>query len=65
MAWGWAALRKALKQMGLAKLIGYGQHQLVPPRQPGPSARQRKRSGGQAFRTQHTGLPRDPKRRRR
>jgi uncharacterized radical SAM protein YgiQ len=60
----WPMLRKALKQMGLAKLIGYGRHQLVPPRQPGPGA-QRRRAEGQPFRTQHTGLPRTPKRRRR
>ena len=58
----WPMLRKALKQMGLARLIGYGRHQLVPPRQPGPNARQRK--GGRPFRTQHTGLPENPKRRR-
>jgi uncharacterized radical SAM protein YgiQ len=57
----WPQLRKALKQMGLNKLIGYGQHQLVPPRQPGPNARQRK-EGGRPFKTQHTGLPKTPKR---
>ena len=60
----WPMLRKALKDMGLARLIGYGQHQLVPPRQPGPNARQR-RGEGQPLRTQHTGLPRTPKRRKR
>ncbi len=60
----WPMLRKALKQMGLNKLIGYGQHQLIPPRQPGPNAKQRKESGGRPFKTQHTGLPTTPKRRR-
>jgi uncharacterized radical SAM protein YgiQ len=57
----WPMLRKALKQMGLSKLIGYGKHQLIPPRQPGPTARQRKEGAGRTFRTQHTGLPDTPK----
>ncbi len=64
----WPMLRKALKDMGLAKLIGYGQHQLIPPRQPGPNAQQRKtgRPGtARPFKTQHTGLPKNPPRRRR
>ncbi|MEP5764523.1 MAG: YgiQ family radical SAM protein [Halieaceae bacterium] len=57
----WPMLRKALKEMGLYKLIGYGQHQLIPPRQPGPNAKQRA-GAGRPFKTQHTGLPRNPKR---
>ena len=60
----WPMLRKSLKEMGLARLIGYGSHQLIPPRQPGPNAR-RRRDGGRPFRTQHTGLPRNPRRRTR
>ena len=57
----WPALRKALKKMGRADLIGNGKKHLVPPRQPAkrhavvpPSAR--------PFATQHNGLPRTPSR---
>tara|TARA_R110002110_G_scaffold66978_1_gene183021 strand:- start:119213 stop:121345 length:2133 start_codon:yes stop_codon:yes gene_type:complete len=55
----WPTLRKALKKMGRADLIGNGKLHLVPPRQPA------KRHGivtpdAQAFATQHNGLPRTP-----
>jgi len=55
----WPALRKALKKMGRADLIGNGKKHLVPPRQPA------KRHGivpppARPFATQHNGLPRTP-----
>jgi uncharacterized radical SAM protein YgiQ len=67
----WPVLREALARMGRSDLIGYGQRQLVPPRQPAgwqPKPRKppaRKGAGKQAkpkpargrFLTQHTGLP--------
>jgi hypothetical protein len=55
-------LRKALKEMGRAKLIGTGKHQLIPPTQPGGGRTERNRSGGRPFLTKHTGLPKTPKR---
>lgn len=61
----WPELRKALKKMGKAKLIGNGKHHLVPARQPA------KRhavvpAGSQSFATQHTrGKPAGPKSRSR
>jgi len=58
----WPMLRKALKELGRANLIGYGKHQLIPPRQPGPGARSSRNSGARPFKTQHTGLPTVPKR---
>ena len=66
----WPMLRKALRQMGRAKLIGNGKHQLVPPKQPpgykhsnvGAQSSRRKPAGGRPFLTQHTGLPHTPKR---
>jgi uncharacterized radical SAM protein YgiQ len=57
----WPALRKALKKMGRADLIGNGKLHLVPPRQP-PKRQQRVPAGGGTFATQHNGLPRTPKR---
>ncbi|MCB1845043.1 MAG: DUF3362 domain-containing protein, partial [Halioglobus sp.] len=55
----WPLLRKTLKQMGRADLIGNSARHLIPPRQPGkrhalvpPDAR--------PFATQHNGLPRTP-----
>jgi len=65
----WPILREALKRMGRADLIGFGQHQLVPPWQPGGTgdAHEGKRraptvrSSAKPFRTQHTGLPDGPK----
>ncbi len=62
----WPALRKALKKMGRADLIGNGKMHLVPPRQP-PKRHQRvdPASAGGTFATQHNGLPRNPGRARR
>jgi uncharacterized radical SAM protein YgiQ len=48
----WPLLRDALKRMGRADLIGNGKHHLVPAFQPVGT-----RVAAQAFRTQHTGLP--------
>ena len=62
----WPLLRKTLKKMGRADLIGNGKMHLIPPRQP-PKRHQRV-DGTQPFATQHNGLPRTPqapKRRRR
>ncbi|HTL93406.1 MAG TPA: DUF3362 domain-containing protein, partial [Steroidobacteraceae bacterium] len=69
----WPTLREALRRMGRADLIGNGRQQLVPAYQPAgtgergegrragvaPGARARRH---QPFKTQHTGLPRTPKR---
>jgi len=57
----WPELRKALKKMGRANLIGNGKLHLVPPRQPA-KRHQRVPAGGQVFATQHNGLPRNPPR---
>jgi hypothetical protein len=60
----WPLLREALRRMGRADLIGNGRHQLIPAYQPAGSGAPRRRPGGtQPFRTQHTGLPRTPRRR--
>jgi hypothetical protein len=60
-------LREALRRMGRADLIGSGRHQLVPAYQPashtGASPRRRPGAAARPFRTQHTGLPRTPRRR--
>jgi uncharacterized radical SAM protein YgiQ len=64
----WPMLREALRRMGRADLIGNGRHQLVPAYQPpgtGGAAQGRRAIGerrSRPFRTQHTGLPRAPKR---
>jgi uncharacterized radical SAM protein YgiQ len=66
----WPALREALQRMGRNDLIGYGKRHLVPPRQPAgwvpkapkpraPHAARAPRKG--SFRTQHTGLPPNPR----
>ena len=57
----WPLLRKTLKKMGRADLIGNGKVHLVPPRQP---ARRHPVVTGNArpFATQHNGLPRKPRR---
>tara|TARA_R110002072_G_scaffold89232_6_gene200037 strand:+ start:27848 stop:29923 length:2076 start_codon:yes stop_codon:yes gene_type:complete len=52
----WPMLRTALKKMGRNDLIGNGKHQLVPL-----TARSRSPMAGKSFRTQHTGLPHNPK----
>ncbi|HYL01722.1 MAG TPA: YgiQ family radical SAM protein [Steroidobacteraceae bacterium] len=61
----WPLLREALRRMGRADLIGNGRHQLIPAYQPaGSGGAPRGRPGGtRPFRTQHTGLPRTPRRR--
>jgi hypothetical protein len=57
----WPLLRKALKRMGRADLIGNGRKHLIPTRQPAgtgnPESGRRPRPGtrkGKVFRTQHT-----------
>ena len=60
----WPELRRALKKMGRAELIGNGKMHLVPPRQP-PRRHPKVAPGGSPFATQHTGLPRNPPGRRR
>jgi len=60
----WPLLRKALKRMGKNHLIGRGPKHLVPPEsgREKDAARARKQSSGmQHARTQHTGLPTNPK----
>jgi uncharacterized radical SAM protein YgiQ len=69
----WPMLREALRRMGRAELIGSGKHQLVPAYQPpgtgqaheghrGARTGERAAPRPQPFRTQHTGLPRTPRR---
>jgi len=65
----WPVLREALRRMGRADLIGNGRQQLIPAYQPaatgsGSGGAPRGKSGGagRPFRTQHTGLPRTPRR---
>jgi uncharacterized radical SAM protein YgiQ len=61
----WPLLREALRRMGRASLIGNARSCLVPAYQPvgtGAAAPARRASAGQPFRTQHTGLPRAPRR---
>jgi uncharacterized radical SAM protein YgiQ len=61
----WPLLREALRRMGRADLIGSGRQQLVPAYQPaGTGAAGRRAAGTRPFRTQHTGLPAAPRRRR-
>jgi uncharacterized radical SAM protein YgiQ len=69
----WPLLREALRHMGRADLIGPGKQQLIPAWQPagtglGHEGQRRSakvvpravKPAPQAFRTQHTGLPRTP-----
>ncbi|HUO18735.1 MAG TPA: YgiQ family radical SAM protein [Steroidobacteraceae bacterium] len=62
----WPVLREALRRMGRADLIGNGRRQLIPAYQPAAkgsgSAARRAPPGARPFRTQHTGLPRTPRR---
>ncbi len=69
----WPMLREALRRMGRADLIGSGKQHLVPAYQPpGTGAAHEGRRGARdaagpgkrpaPFRTQHTGLPRAPRR---
>ena len=63
----WPLLRKALKEMGRADLIGNGKRHLIPLYQPagtGGQGESKKGQGHQTFKTQHTGLPKSPKRNR-
>lgn len=55
----WPDLRKALKKMGRADLIGNGKLHLVPPRQP-PKRQKLVPAKGGHFATQHNGLPKTP-----
>jgi hypothetical protein len=54
----WPMLRKALKRMGRADLIGNGKRHLVPAWQPkGTGTGKVQTTRGKPFLTQHTGLP--------
>jgi hypothetical protein len=55
----WPMLRQALKKMGRADLIGYGNNHLVPTRQP---AKQHPvvTADSQPFATQHNGVVKVP-----
>ena len=55
----WPMLRKALQRLGRANLIGNGEHHLIPRQQ--PRGGQQSRRGARPFATQHTGLPRNPR----
>jgi uncharacterized radical SAM protein YgiQ len=59
----WPLLREALRHMGRADLIGSGRHQLVPAYQPAGTGEtpEGRRAATRPFRTQHTGLPRNPR----
>jgi len=60
----WPLLREALKRMGRADLIGNGKHQLIPSRQPKAAHAAPAAKSSRRFMTQHTDIPRTPKRRR-
>jgi len=63
----WPLLREALRRMGRADLIGSAPSQLIPSYQPrgtGAGAGRRAAPVSRPFRTQHTGLPRNPAPRR-
>lgn len=58
----WPLLRKALKRMGRADLIGNGKRHLIPAWQPkGTGGAEGEQQAGKTFRTQYTGLPKNPK----
>jgi len=60
----WPVIREALKRMGRSELIGGGKHHLVPAWQPAGTGNAPPRpTAGAAgrIRTQHTGLPRNPR----
>jgi hypothetical protein len=61
----WPLLRKALHRMGRADLIGNGKRHLIPTWQPAGTGDApegaRSARGGKAFRTQHSGLPHNPR----
>ncbi|MEL0082959.1 MAG: DUF3362 domain-containing protein, partial [Gammaproteobacteria bacterium] len=52
----WPVIRRALKQLGRADLIGYARRCLVPPRQPATD-QGRTVAGHSSFLTRHTGIP--------
>ena len=61
----WPLLRKALKRMGRPDLIGNGKRHLVPLWQPKGTGesdikKEEAKQGVKTFRTQHTGLPKNP-----
>jgi hypothetical protein len=56
-ATNWPLLRKALRSMGRADLIGEKPHQLIPAE---GHHHERRATEGRRFATQHTGLPRFP-----
>jgi hypothetical protein len=57
----WPLLRKTLKRMGRSDLIGNGKRHLIPLWQPRGTGEQTEASREvKTFRTQHTGLPRNP-----
>jgi hypothetical protein len=58
----WPLLRKTLKRMGRADLIGNGKRHLIPLWQPkGTGEQTGSGQGAKTFRTQHTGLPANSK----
>jgi radical SAM superfamily enzyme YgiQ (UPF0313 family) len=69
----WPALREALRRMGRADLIGPGKRCLVPAWQPAGTGEEHEghrrprhaKERAAPFRTQHTGLPDAPRRKRR
>ena len=64
----WPLLRKALRAMGRADLIGNGKRHLIPAYQPagtGGNDASLQQGRVQPFKTQHTGLPQTPKATRR
>ena len=60
----WPMLRTALRKMGRSDLIGNGKKHLVPRTQFVGPQRKGRISSSQPFKTQHTGLPVNPKNRR-
>jgi uncharacterized radical SAM protein YgiQ len=60
----WPLLREALRRMGRADLIGNGRRHLVPSYQPAGTGKApaKRPAVERPFRTQHTGLPRMPRR---
>jgi hypothetical protein len=57
----WKVIHDALKAMGRTDLIGNGERCLIPARKP---RYQLKQVSGKHFKTQHTGLPHVPQRKR-
>jgi radical SAM superfamily enzyme YgiQ (UPF0313 family) len=55
----WKIIHEVLKSLGRTELIGDGERCLIPSRQP---RNQVSRSSDKYFKTQHTGLPHNPKR---